>query len=218
MHEKLLGSTWLQNQYDLHSYSLTHKSYAGTRLKKEIDENGEVTEIYPPHYDPGPSPIDHIEFLLKYDDLNLDFLKAVLLKLNAGEIADQINKKPKGTYERRIGFLYEFLTDQQLAVPDQTKGNYINLLDEKKYVVGKIGKNQRWLINDNLLGTSEFCPIVRKTSALQNVLQEDYKKLVDDIADSFPADIFHRAVNYLYTKETRSSYQIEKEKPTQIGR
>lgn len=31
---------------------------------------------------------------------------------------------------------------------------------------------------------------------------------------SYPQDIFKRATNYLYNKETRSSYEIEKEKPS----
>ena len=43
-------------------------------------------------------------------------------------------------------------------------GNYIDLLDPERYITGKIIKNTRWPINDNLLGVSEFCPVGRKTS------------------------------------------------------
>jgi hypothetical protein len=209
-----IGATWLKSQYGLNLYHLTHESYMGTRLKKETDVNGNVTETYPPNYDPGDGPLNHIGFLLKYDDINLDFLKTVFTHIDPHQIEDHINNKPRGAYERRIGYLFEFLTGKKINLPEQIKGNYIDLLDNEKYVTTTSSKIQKWLINDNLLGTPEFCPIIRKTIPLQNVLQEDYKKLVEEVTRSFPAEIFHRAVNYLYTKETRSSYQIEHEKPT----
>jgi hypothetical protein len=220
MPENSLGYAWLKDHFKLREYHLTHTSSVGTRLRKEIDENGNVTETYPPHYIPGDNPLDHVEFALKYDDLSLDFLKTVFTRVNLEELKESINKKPKAAYQRRIGFLYEFLTGIEIPVHNQPKTNYINLLDEEKYITGKIIKNQRWLINDNLLGTPDFCPVIRKTIHLQNILKEDFKKLVEKVTHSFPPDIFHRAVNYLYTKETRSSYQIEKEKPTpeHVGR
>jgi len=40
--------------------------------------------------------------------------------------------------------------------------NNINLLEPQCYVTGKTIKNTRWRRNDNLLGTKEFCPIIRK--------------------------------------------------------
>ena len=214
MTDKPIGSTWLKQQYKLHNHTITHNSYIGTRSKIEIDENGHVIEIYPPHYYPRDTTIHHVEFALKYDDLNLYFLKEIFNQVNEEEFIEYVTPKPKGSYERRIGFLYEFLTGKRLPVADQGKGNYIDLLDTEKYITGKTIKNQRWNINDNLLGNANFCPVIRKTKGLELVLQEDYKKLVEDIARAYPPDIFYRAVNYLYTKETRSSYQIENEKPT----
>jgi hypothetical protein len=38
--------------------------------------------------------------------------------------------------------------------------------------------------------------------------------LITAISQAFPPDIFYRAVSYLYTKETRSSYLIEQEQPS----
>lgn len=214
MLHKVLGNTWLQNYYNLQYYHLTHSSFIGTRLKKETDESGNVKETYPPHYTPGNRPLDHVAFSLKYDDLSLDFLKAVFSQMTLEELTAFINEKPKGTYQRRIGFLYEFLTQKEIPVPNQPKANYINLLEEEKYLTGEVIKNQRWLINDNLLGTQAFCPIIRKTPAMQNALKENFQKMMEEVTKRYPPDIFHRAINFLYTKETRSSYQIEKEKPS----
>jgi hypothetical protein len=213
MPQTLLGNAWLQDHFRLQPFHLTHISLIGTRLRKEIDESGQVTETYPSHYAPGDSVLDHVAFALKYDDISLDFLKAVFSNIQPGAVVAYIELKPRGAYQRRIGFLYELLTGAELSIPDQPKGNYIDLLDWDKYVTGKAVRNQRWLVNDNLLGTREFCPMIRKTPAMQDVLQEDYQKMVEEVTKNFPPDLFYRAVHYLYTKETRSSYQIEQEKP-----
>ncbi len=214
MSKKSIGCTWLKDRFGLHRYSTTHNSYEGTRSRIEISENGTVSEFYAPHYTPEDSPLAHLEFALKYDDLSFDFFRAVFENITAEDTVKYIQQKPRGSYERRIGFLFEFLTRQKLSLPDQPPGNYIDLIDPEKYVTGKVIKNRRWNINDNLLGDSNFCPIIRRTTDLENVLQEDYKKMVEVISQAYPPDIFYRAVHYLYTKETRSSYQIENEKPT----
>ena len=213
--DNLLGSIWLRQNYKLYRYHLTHTSIIGSRAKIETDENGDVAETYPPLYAPNSdSPLSHVEFLLKYDDLNLDFLKTVFEQITVVDVAQYIALKPKGSYERRIGFFYEFLTGVRLPIEDLGKGNYIDLVDSKRYITGKLLKNQRWLINDNLLGNENFCPVIRKNKYLESLIEEDFQKLIKNLSQEFPPEIFYRAVNYLYAKETRSSYQIEKEKPT----
>lgn len=208
-----IGNLWLKQQYGL-EINLTHLSQLGTRLRLEIDEAGNIVETYPPTYGVEASALQHIEFGLKYDHLNLDLLYAVFKKLSLDEMVSYVSFKPRGSYQRRIGYLFEFLTGTRLPVEDISKTNYINLIDPEKYVTGRIEKVSRWAINDNLLGTREFSPIVRKTKSLTQALEPDFKKMIGDIKKSFPPEIFHRAVNYLYKKETRSSYQIEREEPT----
>ena len=210
-----IGGEWLKEKFKLNSFHLTHSSYISSRASVEIDENGSIIECYPAHYAPAPNSLLHLEFYIKYDDLNFDFLKAVFLCLNKDEIEAYIHQKPRGKYERRIGFLYEFLTGQLLHEPDTGTQNYCDLLDDNKYVTGKAIKNSRWRINDNLLGTPEFCPIIRKTKHIRENLSADFHKLITEVTAEFPPDIYFRAVNYLFTKETRSSFQIEKEQPSQ---
>ena len=64
------------------------------------------------------------------------------------------------------------------------------------------------------MGNVSFCPTVRKTSALEELLNQNIPQKIEQLKNGFPPDIFHRATNYLYNKETRSSYEIEKEQPS----
>ncbi|MGB8195036.1 MAG: Fic family protein [Chitinophagaceae bacterium] len=155
-----------------------------------------------------------MEFALKYDDLDLDFLKTVLEKIPAAEIAVFIEDTPSSKYARKIGFLYEFLTNQELTLNKSISGNYVDLLDTDKYITGKTVKNMRWRINNNLLGTTVYCPMIRKTNILTSLLEQDIPKRIQQLKNEFPPDIFRRATSYLYNKETRSSYEIEKESPS----
>jgi len=209
------GNEWLKVYYGLHNYSFTHSSYIGSNESIELTSKGNIHQVYGPKYAVGEEkPILHIEFALKYDDLNLDFLKAIFTRMDAAEITAFITDTPSGRYARKIGFLYEFLTDKELALKKGVNGNYIDLLDPEKYITGKLVKNQRWRINNNLLGTKDFCPVIRRTKTLTDLLAKNIRESIEGLKNKFPEDIFRRAAAYLYTKETRSSYEIENEKPT----
>jgi hypothetical protein len=214
--EKMVGFSWLRKKYGLATYILTHQSIISTRLKQEIDEDGTVIDFYTPLYAPSnqEDAMLHLEFGIKYDDLNLDFLKAVFASIPTEAILTYLSGKPRGSYERRVGYLYELLTGIRLPIPDQGKGNYIDLLDSSKYITGKGQNIARWNVRDNLLGSVQFCPVIRRTKALDRLLETDYQQLITAISQAFPPDIFYRAVSYLYTKETRSSYLIEQEQPS----
>lgn len=116
------------------------------------------------------------------------------------EIATWISSKPTGKYTRRIWFLYEFLTDRKLPLPDLTKGNYIELLESDRYYTATPARRiQRQRVSNNLLGGREFCPIIRRT---------------EELGTTYPPELLRRALRYLYTKETRSSFEIEHIKPS----
>lgn len=209
------GSLWLQEHFGLTRFVLSHRSYIGQNARLELTPAGEVNQVYGPKYAPAADTVmAHLEFSLKYDDLNLPFLKAVFDHVSAEEISAFVAGSPTGKYARKIGFLYEFLTGRQVALTEAVGGNYVDLLEEEKYFTGRVIKVRKWRINDNLLGTAAFCPVVRKTSSLAEVLQHDLRQQVAQLKESYDLETFSRAIHYLYSKETRSSYEIEKEKPT----
>lgn len=209
------GSLWLAAYFELSSYRITHKSYIGTRDKIELALDGSTEQTYGPKYAPKSDTVmGHIEFMLKYDHLNLDLLVAVFHKLEEQELLSYISESPSGRYSRRIGYLYEWLTSRKLNIIHEAIGNYTDLLDTDRYLTGTIIKNARWRINDNLLGVPEFCPIIRKTQALDVLLAKDIRNEIEGLKNDYAPEIFQRATQYLYRKETRSSYEIESEKPS----
>jgi hypothetical protein len=209
-----VGSEWLKKHFNL-LHLLTHSSYIGSNDSIELTSKGNVEQVYGPKYQVAENtPLHHLEFSLKYDDFGLDFLKAVLEKITIEQIETFVADSPASKYARKIGFLYEFLTGKEINLLKPVSGNYVDLLDNRKYITGKTIKNTRWRINDNLLGTAMYCPVVRKTKKLEELLSINISKKVQDFKNDYDHDVFKRAINYLYKKETKSSYEIEHEKPS----
>ena len=207
------GNQWLKEHYNLAAFTLTHSSYIGNVGSIDLTAKGNVEQVYAARYAPiVDTPILHLEFAFKYDDLSLDFLKAVFGNIPLEDLVAYIESAPSSRYTRRIGYLYEFLTGYHLALSKPITGNYIDLLEAEKYITGNIVKNTRWHINDNLLGTPSFCPVVRKTRVLSSLLDHSIPNDIEQLKQSVSETTFRRAVNYLYNKETRSSYEIEGEK------
>ena len=64
-------------------------------------------------------------------------------------------------------------------------------------------------MNDNLLGDERFCPMVRRTPALKAFEGKNLPEKCQAVLAEYPREILKRALSYLYTKETKSSFEIE---------
>jgi hypothetical protein len=176
---------------------------------------GLVEEVYPAKYWPGEKLGDHLEFALKYDGTNLSILAALFQVMTIEDVLDYVKSRPIGKYARRLWFLYELLTGRQLPVEDLTKGNYVDLLDpEEYYTTGSARPVRRQRINDNLLGDARFCPTIRRTDALRAFEKAELPARCQKIVANYSPQLLKRAMSYLYTKETKSSFEIEHIKPT----
>jgi len=212
---RLAGYAELIARYKLAVIENWHESaVAGGNISRIDRATNIVKEVYPSRYWPGDSVGDHLEFALKYDGANLGILSALFKVVKPGELLRYIQSKPVGKYARKIWYLYEFITGNRLDLDDLGRGNYVDLLDAKKYYTAEHGKKiSRQRINDNLLGDTRFCPVVRKAEALKKFETEDLKKRCQDVLAEYPLELLKRALSYLYTKETRSSFEIEHLKP-----
>jgi hypothetical protein len=210
------GYTALVERYDLDVIPNWHRSLVTASGIHRIESiGGVIVEIYPSKYRPGDTLGDHLEFALKYDGTNLAILTSLFQKAGEEDILGYVRSKPTGKYARRLWFLYELLTGKTLPLDDLKQGNYIDLLEpDEYYAVTPIRQVRRQRINDNLLGDPRFCPTIRRTDALRGFETADLPGRCRQVVAGYSPELLKRALGYLYTKETKSSFEIEHIKPT----
>ena len=210
------GYAALIERYDLDVIPNWHKSLVTASGIHRIDSSGSVIEeVYPSKYWPGDTPGDHFEFALKYDGTNLAILAVLFHKTGQEALLEYIRSKPTGKYARRLWFLYEFLMGKTLPLDDLKQGNYVNLLEpDEYYTVTTVRQIRRQRVNDNLLGGSRFCPMIRRTDTLRDFEKADLPQRCRQLISGYSPELVKRALVYLYTKETKSSFEIEHIKPT----
>ncbi|MGA9525146.1 MAG: Fic family protein [Myxococcaceae bacterium] len=213
-----VGYAWLIREFQLAVLPPHRLSFIGTtHVRRELRDRMQLQRVYPPGYAPDPTLMGQLEFALKYDGLNLEVLGAffdrVDQELFERELTETVGRQPFGQYSRRLWFVYEWLTGRQLPVPDLTQGSYIPLLDPDQFYTGTVRRVRRQRINENLLGTRTFAPMVRRTETLAQFETKAIGNRVVEIVNRYDEDALKRAISYLYTKETRSSFGIEGERP-----
>ncbi len=210
------GYAALVERYGLDVIPNWHTSFVTTSGIRRIDSTGSmVTEVYPAPYWPGDTLGDHLEFALKHDGTNLALLDTLFRNVAEDEVLGFVERKPTGKYARRIWFLYEFLTGKTLPLADLKQGNYIDLLDAEEHYTARTPRRvRRQRINENLLGDRRFCPMVRRTSVLREYEAADLPSRCRAVLSAHSPALLRRALDYLYTKETKSSFAIERIRPT----
>ncbi len=197
-------------------YRASYVALKGAPRRVEKSPEGYERHVYPKQYMPEDSLIGQLEFGLKYDGVNLEILGQVFQAVGPKPIEAGVNQRPTGKYTRSLWYLYEWLTGQTLNLPDLKVGNYVDLLDPEAYfTVEQPVKSTRHRVNDNMLGTPAFCPTVRRTETLTDFVTKDLSRAARQVVQAFDADALARASRYLYLKETKSSYEIERERPDQ---
>ncbi len=205
------GFAALIDQFGIQSLAPWHRSSVCDGASKRIERSASgIVETYPAQYWPGDDSCDHLEFALKYDGTDLALLSKILPAIGAESIKRWVQATPHGKYTRRIWYLFELLTGQRLPLADLKAGNYVDLLEHDEYfVLDTPTQVRRQRINDNLLGNGDFCPAVRKTAAITAFIGRDLSARSREIMSRHPPELLKRAMGYLYTKETKSSFEIE---------
>lgn len=184
---------------------------AGAR--KTIVSDGRILEQYPRNYAPK-GQFGDLRFALRYEPVALDVYLAIFQALDARQLEDWIRSEPTSIFARRAWYLYELLMEKQLDVPDVIPSGYIDLLDPEIHFTGARRLVRRQRINDNLLGAGEYSPLVRRTETLVAYMEKNLAQEASAIVKSCDPAILARAVHYLFTKETKSSFAIEGEAPS----
>jgi Fic family protein len=209
---RLAGYAYVLEKLAITGVPNWHRSAVATSGTHSVTrQDGFVDEVFRAQYWPGETIGAHLEFALKYDGVNLALLAKIFEKVAMQELVEFIKSKPTGKYVRRIWFFYEFLTEKRLPIDDMTTSNYVDALEAKDYYTVQKGERfPRHRVVNNLLGPRTFCPVVRKTERLLELDSASLQKRCEEIVTDYPPQLLRRALAYLYNKETKSSFEIER--------
>lgn len=172
--------------------------------------------VFTPRHQPQETIYDHLVFALKYEGVNLLFFKKLFEQLPLNTIEKWVTDEPHSQYSRKIWFLFEWLMRKPLHIPDLKDGNYITLInDELQYAHSTSYNSSRHRIKNNLPGTNDFCPLIHKTVKLEQYIAEDLSKKTNAVISGLRTDILLRTSAFLLLKDSKASFTIEGENPTQ---
>jgi len=154
----------------------------------------------------------HLVFALRHEDLDLLVLKRIFMAIPEQALAEYVRSAPTGPLVRRIWFLYEYLTERILDVPDSGKVSNVDLLDSDQYfvVAGTVSKRHR--VRNNLLGTRRLCPVIRRTQLLSSFIEKQLSDRAQTILDKVSPLLIARAASFLLLADTQASFAIEGER------
>jgi len=212
-----IGYKYLSDYLEINGVALFpywRESYVTNKSGTKIIQSPEKEKYYYRKvYKVKNDLIANIEFAIKHEGFNLELLEKVFKIIPKTEIEEYIKANKTNKNARIIWFLYEWLLESRLDISDITPTHYIDLLDCEKYFTAKPNKLKRYCINENLLGNKNFCPFVRKTKVIKDYEEKNLKEKAIKIIGKYGYSLILRAAHYLYTKETKSSSEIEREKP-----
>jgi hypothetical protein len=180
---------------------------------KNKQSETDAWKVLPAKYLPEETLYKQLIFAFKYEGVNLLIFKKLFDVMDTHELESMLQQEILGQYSRRIWFLYEWLTGKKLNLPDLKTGNLVLLLDEKIQYAIKGESSPRHKVINNLPGTPDYCPLIRKTEKLENYIQSDIRKQKSTYLNRIHTDVLQRASAYLLLKDSKASFTIEGEKP-----
>ncbi|CRM24823.1 Adenosine monophosphate-protein transferase SoFic [Pseudomonas sp. 37 R 15] len=161
------------------------------------------------------SVLDHILFALKHEGINLAILAQALDSVSADQLLQELDKAPNGVFIRKACYLWEGLTLQRLDYSKPINSRVSPLFDPQRYVTGPSTRNSRWRIDFNGLGSLAYCATVERTSEIDALLSLDILGRAKSFMATLPPEMMDRAIQWAYLHETRDSFAIEKEQPSE---
>jgi hypothetical protein len=172
--------------------------------------------IYTPRHTPSADLVGHLTFALRYEGLDLAVLKALFCATGPDAIISMVRAAPTGAYARRVWFLYEWLLEQRLDLPDAGRGG-LRLSGRSDAAMGNRGHDlhassreeqsagHAGLLSDDLQDAGAGGP---SSPAI-------WPKRPADLLRTCRGDLLARTAAFLLLKDSRSSFQIEGEDPPQ---
>lgn len=185
--------------YQTKDWAIFPKSY----LPDDHDGLTEIEALY-----------KHLVFALKYEGVNLLLFRFLTQYYTTKRLTELVSIEPTGQYSRRIWFIIEWISGKELKGKKAlTKKSYVPLIDTKQQYAIEGSKSARHLVINNLPGTPDFCPLIRKTEKLQDYIDANFPEQKKDYLKGIRKDILQRASAFLLLKDSKASFSIEGESP-----
>lgn len=156
----------------------------------------------------------HLVFALKYEGINLLLFSCLTRHYSEVQLSNLVNFEPTGQYSRRIWFIIEWLIGRDLEGKENlNKKNYIPVIDTTQQYAVEGFKSPRHLVINNLPGTSEFCPLIKKTERLEKYINDNLSNRKNEYLKGIRKEIIQRASAFLLLKDSKASFSIEGESP-----
>lgn len=210
---KLIGYSWLLNYFHITLPLRQLSCVSEKRIAAQTIFKGKWL-IFDSQLMVEESLYAQLEFAIKHEHLDLLLLKKILELFPKENLITNIQNNSKRILSKKIWFLYEFLLKTELPLEDLPVGKYDDLLNKEKYIVNSnFSKSKRHKINNNLLGTEEFCPIIKRTEKLQNYLELNLKNEITNVIGQVSKVLVRRAASFLLLSDSKASFEIEGEHP-----
>ena len=168
--------------------------------------------VFDKRYQPGDQFIDHLTFALRHEPIDLLILKRAFEAVPKAILEEFIRSTPTGAQTRRAWFFYETLTGQTLNIDDAPNVKAVDALDPKTYFIGKGEVSRRHKVRNNLLGSGDWCPIIRRTKRLEAFTKLGLAKRAAETIGRTGQHLVTRAASFLLLADSRASFEIEGER------
>lgn len=210
-HAQLAGWSALVQGLEI-SVPVRHPSCVSTRhIKNSIRETSHW-RIFDKRYAPAATTLDHLIFALRHESIDLLVLKRALERIPPEDLCSFIRATPTGALARRIWFFYETLTGQLLDLEDAPPVAAVDVLDQEMYFTGRVRFSSRHRVRNNLLGGGGFCPIIRRTEKLQQLIDCDLANQAAVTVGRTGTHLLSRAASFMLLADSRASFAIEGER------
>ena len=176
--------------------------------KKKRQYSNEDWQVFTSRHEPEDTLYKQFVFALKYEGVNLLLTKKLFEVLTENEVAGLFQIEPLGQYSRKMWFLFEWLLNKKLDIPDLNRGNFVPLVDEKLQYAVKGTRSSRHRIINNLPGTHDFCPLIFKTPKLEAFITTNLSDQESTYLNTIHKDVLQRASAFLLLKDSKASFTI----------
>lgn len=212
MQGRLIGYEFLKDLLGTSAFLLERPARVSTVTKVTVmaDALAVPASVAPT----SDAPLEHLHFALKHEGLQLQAAILALKQIDRQDVGNAFQKSPSSAYVRQICYLWELANGVCLERLPAASGPYTFLFDPEKFITGPSQRNARWRVDFNGLGSTKFCPTVRRTPEIQALLGKKILGSASEFIAGLDKSVLDRAVRWAYLSETQGSYAIENETPS----